>query len=406
MENKKNILIVGNNIASVALVKKLHGLDNCGEIFVTGFRGGMPDYVKMVDIRDENVAELLSFVLENSIDLTIAASKNAIKADIASFFSANGQMIFAPEFESAKQLIDEAATKKFLYKLKIPTSKFGVFEKAQLALDYVKNANFPLVIKTPEPLNEQDLFACPTISVANIAINDLFFRAENKILVEEYISGHRFTYYVVTDGYKALPLGVVSTYKFSDGFEGGYLTKGSAASMPDFKITKDDEFKIMKDTVIRLLNALESSGHPFMGILGFKCVKTDEKVFVESISPYVEDADAQVLLNSIDENPITLFEACAMGVFADDYDVIKTNALASVSVTIFSRYEGREITGIDKLDEPDNLNLCVGNSGTRKGAVGTLTASAGTLSRAKQKLSDEITAISFEGMKYRKDIIS
>ena len=60
MENKKNILIVGNNIASVALVKKLHGLDNCGEIFVTGFRGGMPDYVKMVDIRDENVAELLS----------------------------------------------------------------------------------------------------------------------------------------------------------------------------------------------------------------------------------------------------------------------------------------------------------------------------------------------------------
>ena len=51
MENKKNILIVGNNIASVALVKKLHGLDNCGEIFVTGFRGGMPDYVKMADIR-------------------------------------------------------------------------------------------------------------------------------------------------------------------------------------------------------------------------------------------------------------------------------------------------------------------------------------------------------------------
>ena len=406
MENKKNILIVGNNIASVALVKKLHGLDNCGEIFVTGFRGGMPDYVKMVDIRDESCAELLSFVLENSIDLTIAASKNAIKADIASFFSANGQMIFAPEFESAKQLIDEAATKKFLYKLKIPTSKFGVFEKAPLALEYVKNANFPLVIKTPEPLNEQDLFACPTISVANIAINDLFFRAENKILVEEYISGHRFTYYVVTDGYKALPLGVVSTYKFSDGFEGGYLTKGSAASMPDFKITKDDEFKIMKDVVIRLLNALESSGHPFMGILGLKCVKTEEKVFIESISCCIEDADAQVLFNSVDENLITLFEACAMGDFADDYDVIKTNGLASVSVTVFSRYEGKDIEGIDKLDEPDNLNLCVGNFKTRKGAVGTLTASASTLTRAKQKLSDEIAAISFEGMKYRKDIIS
>lgn len=406
MKNKKNLLIIGNTIASVALVKKLHSFDNCGEIFVTGFRCGMPDYVRMIDIRDENVSELLSFVLENSIDLTIVMSKKALKADIESFFSANGQLVFAPDYESAKQLIDEAATKKFLYKLKIPTSKFGVFEKAQLALDYVKNAKFPLVIKTPEPLSEQDLFACPTVSVANIAVNDLFFRAENKILIEEYISGHNFTYYVVTDGYKALPLGVVSTYKFSDEFEGGYLTNGSAASMPDFKITRDDEFNIMKDVVIRLLNALENSGHPFIGILGFKCVKTDEKVFIESISPYIEDSDAQVLLNSIDENLITLFEACAMGVFADDYDLIKTNDMASVSVMIFSRYEGREIQGIDKLDEPDNLNLCVSNFKTGKGAVGTLTTSASTLSRAKQRLADEIAVIAFEGMKYRKDIIS
>ena len=128
--------------------------------------------------------------------------------------------------------------------------------------------------------------------------------------------------------------------------------------------------------------------------------------FIESISCCIEDADAQVLFNSVDENLITLFEACAMGVFADDYDVIKTNGLASVSVTVFSRYEGKDIEGIDKLDEPDNLNLCVGNFKTRKGAVGTLTASASTLTRAKQKLSDEIAAISFEGMKYRKDIIS
>lgn len=404
MENKKNILIVGNTISAVALVKKLHKIDNCGEIFVTGFRGGMPDYVKMVDIRDENVSELLEFALENSIDLTIVVSNKAIKADITGFFSANGQMIFAPDFESAKQIIDEAATKKFLYKLKVPTSKFGVFEKAQLAQDYIKTAKFPLVIKSAEPASERDLFACPTISVANIAINDLFFKSENKILIEEYVPGHKFTYYVVTDGYKALPLGIVSTYKFSDEADGGYLTKGSAASMPDFKITKEDESKIMKDIVTRLLNALENAGHPYSGILGFKCVKSDEKVFVESISTFIEDSDAQVLLNSLEENPITLFEACAMGVFADDYEFIRTNELASVSVTLFSRYDGKEIKGIENLDEPDNLNLCV-SAKTRKGAIGTISASANTLSRAKGKLADEIANLSFEGMKYRKDVI-
>ncbi len=405
MENKKNILIVGNTISAVALAKKLHSLANCGEIFATGFRAGMPEYVKMVDIRDENASELLEFVLENSVDLTIAIAPKALKADIGGLFSANGQMIFAPEFESVKGILDLAATKKTLYKLRVPTSKFGVFEKAQLAQDYIKTAKFPLVIQSAEPANERDMFACPTLSVANIAINDLFFKNENKILIEEYVSGHKFTYYVVTDGYMALPLGIVSTSKFSDEKEGGYLTAGSAASMPDFKITQEDETKIMKDVVTRLLSSLENSRHPYCGILGFKCVKTDERVVIESVSSFVEDADAQVLFNSIDENLISLFAACAMGVFADDYEVIQTNDFASISVTLFSRYDGKEIEGIEKLDEPDNLNVCVNPAKTRKGAVGTLTASASTLTRAKERLAEEIENISFEGLKYRRDVI-
>lgn len=405
MERKKNVLIVGNSIAAVALVKKLRSYENTGEIFVTGMPCGMPEYVKLVDIREEKVEELLAFALENSVDLTIAVSKSAIKADIGGFFSANGQMIFAPDSESARQIVDEALTKKFLYKLKIPTSKFGVFEKSQLALDYLKTANFPLIIKTSEPATERDLFACPTLSVANIAVNDLFFKSENKIVIEEFVPGHKFTYYIATDGYKALPLGVVTSHKFSDEVNGGYLTKGAGACMPDSKVTKAIEDKLMRDIVYRVLNSLANSGNPYLGILGFHCTLQDEKISVESISSFIEDSDAQALINSIDENLLTLFEACAMGVFADDYEEIRINDLASVSLTLFSRYEGKRIEGIENLDEPDNLNLCV-NTTTRKGVIGTLTASASTLSRAKQKLAEEIDAISFDGLKFRRDLIS
>ncbi|MCM1009987.1 MAG: hypothetical protein NC390_03790 [Fusobacterium sp.] len=403
MERKKNILIVGNSVSAIALAKKLKSYEETGEIFATGMACGMPDYVKMVDIREEKVEEMLSFVLQNDINLTVVLSKKAIKADIAGFFSANGQMIFSPDTESAKQIIDEALTKKFLYKLRIPTSKFGVFEKPQLAADYLKTANFPLVIKTSEPETERDLFACPTVSVANIAINDLFFKSEPKIVIEEFISGHNFTYYIVTDGYKALPLGTVTSYKFSDEVNGGYLTKGSGASMPDFKVTQEMESRLMRDVVARVLNSLENNGNPYLGILGFNCVLKEDKIFVESIAPFVEDAHAQMLYNSLDENLLALFEACAMGVFADDYEEIKTNNLASVSVTLFSRYDGKEIQGVENLDEPENLNLC--GFKTRKGAVGTLTASASTLTRAKEKLAGEVQNIKFEGLKYRKDLI-
>lgn len=108
------------------------------------------------------------------------------------------------------------------------------------------------------------------------------------------------------------------------------------------------------------------------------------------------------MYNSLEENLLTLFEACAMGVFADDYEDIKTNDLASVSVTLFARYDGKEIQGIEKLDEPENLNLY--STKTRKGAVGTLTSSASTLTRAKEKLAGEVQNIVFEGLKYRRDL--
>lgn len=401
MEKKKNILVVGNTISALSLIKKLRDL--AGEIYVTGSDANMPEYVQMVDIREDKPEELLSFALEKAIDITILLSKKAIKADVAGLFSANGQMVFGPDSDSAKQIVDEGLTKKFLYKMRVPTSKFGVFEKQQLAADYLKTANFPLVIKTAEPESERDLFACPTVSVANIAINDLFFKAEPKVVIEEFISGHNFTHYIVTDGYKALPVATVTTHQFSDETNGGYLTKGSGASMPDFKVTKEIEKRLMRDVVFRTLTTLEAGGHPYVGILGFNCVLTEDKVFVQSISPFVEDAHAAVVYNSLDENILTLFEACAMGVFADDYEDIKTNNLASVSVTLFSRYEGKEIKGVERLDEPENLNLYC--SKTRKGAIGTLTASASTLSRAREKLADEIENITFEGMKFRKDLI-
>ena len=408
MENsKKKILIVGNSIATVALVKKLHNDEL--DIFVVGMPMGMPEYVHFVDIREEKVTELLEFVLANAIDFTICTSNQAIKADIAGIFNANGQMIFAPDAESAIQFIDEALTKKFLYKLRIPTSKFGIFDKPQLAQDYLKTANFPLIIKSSEALDERDMFACPTPSVASIALNDLFLRSTQKVLIKEFKNGHNFNFYVITDGYKALPLGILTSHKFSDAVCGGFLTKGSASLLPDFKVSAEIQDYIMKNVVTRICGALETAGTPYLGILGIHCIMQDDSILVEKITPFVEDVDAQILFASIQDDLLSIFQACAMGVFADDYDFIRTNDNSAVAISLFARLEGAEINGLELLDEPENLCLSTtikhGEFRTRKGIIGVLSASAKTLARAKANLQSELSSINYEGMKWRKDIL-
>ena len=95
-ENKKKVLIVGNSAKEHALALKFASYDNVEKIYVAPGSAAIKDFAELVDIREENVQELLKFVIDNSIDLTIASSSIAIKNDIADVFQANRHLIFAP----------------------------------------------------------------------------------------------------------------------------------------------------------------------------------------------------------------------------------------------------------------------------------------------------------------------
>ena len=116
------------------------------------------------------------------------------------------------------------------------------------------------------------------------------------------------------------------------------------------------------------------------------------------------------MLSLIEENLYTLFEACAVGSFADDYENIRTSGSASISCVVFAQSGDKVISGLDLIEDSQiNYFNTVKNNEylellTQKGKVMTLTASANTLKRAKIKLYDDISYISFDGKKYRSDI--
>ena len=86
--------------------------------------------------------------MENEIDLTIPCTKKSISAKITDFFESNNLTIFGPTSKSSEFILNKATLKKTLYKLRIPTPKFGIFEKQNMAVDYIKNFKSPFVIKT------------------------------------------------------------------------------------------------------------------------------------------------------------------------------------------------------------------------------------------------------------------
>lgn len=402
----KKILLAGN---SYALAKRLS--KDAEKVFAAPGGQMFDDFCESVDIREDDTEALLKFAVENDVDLTVAVSEKAIAADIASTFSENGKAVFAPSAKSANFALSKSQGKRFLYKLHAPTPRFGIYEKLPLALDYLANAVYPLVVRCDNNGNNLDRLCCTSFENAKLFAEELFSRGEERVVIEEYVYGHEFSMYVVTDGYHAIPLTTVANYKFTESGDGGLLTSGVGAYIPDYKISDEIQTKLFKNVILNALSSLEKRGMPYVGILGVDAVLTSEDSYsVLEFKPFLQNFDAQAVLNLVDENLTELFEACANGFFADEYEDILINDNFSVSCLIKSRQEEKIIPNLDIVDSEVSFINTSKNKYfeylSSKGDNFVLTSCAKTLSRAKKNLAEDIDLIKFDGMKYRSDICS
>lgn len=407
---QKKVLIIGASAVEYTIAKRLAESDNVSEVYVAPGNEMMSEFCTVVDIRENNIQELLEFVLENAIDLTIASSEEAIRNDIATIFNKHGQMVFAPTQASAGICLSKSTGKKFMYKNKITCPKFGIFDKPQLALDYVKKSNIPIIIKTNEH-QKKGVLVCNSHQIAKTFVEELFDTGENKIVIEDYVLGHEFSFYVITDGYHALPLGSVATYKYELEGNGGLTTARMGSYTPDYKVSKQTEQRIMSNIIYPTLEHLAKQQSPYVGILGVDLIMSEEeKLYAIEFNSFLQAPDCQGIMALLNENLYSLFEACTVGSFADDYEHLDISDSYAVSCVIASRKKDEIIKGFDDLDE----NTQIAHFNTRKNAyleyetcAGrnlVLTRTARVLSKAVDDLYDEVELINFDGIKYRKDI--
>lgn len=411
-KSKKKILIVGSSANAHALSLAFAKYEFIEKIYVAPGNDATSEICQNIDIRPDSIAELLNFVMENAIDLTIVTDEKAIKANIAELFQENAQLIFAPTAQSASAAISKSQGKKLFYKLHIPTPRFGIFEKSQLALDYLKRSSYPVVIRADESFLGKDRQVCNNFLNASVFVEDLFLSGCGKVLLEDYVYGHEFVFYVVTDGYHFLPLTTCANYKFQLDGDGGLLTPGMGAFCPDYKLPEEVKDNILEFVVSPIVASLSRKDTPYLGILGVEGVYTPSGDYtVLELKTFLADHDCQAVLNLVDENLYELFEACAIGSFADDYEVLNVSDYASVSCVLSSgKLKNSTIEGLDSLDDGIDVNHFATKKNeyfeylTTGDRAVVLTKTSSTLSLARELLYENVDVIKFTGKKYRKDI--
>ena len=405
----KKILIIGNGAKEYALAKKL---SEKNEIYITPGSDSLKEFATCLDIREDSIHELLEFAMENGIDMTIATSAKAIDADIASVFNQNKMQIFAPTSKAHEIISNKAMGKKTLYKLRIPTPKFGIFEKLNLATDYIKNQKYPCVIKTNDS-NSATIITSEK-SAKNI-LEYVFMEKNKKVLIEDYIYGTPFSFYTLTDGYKALPIGSSLTYKHSLEGNGGQLSNGMGACIPNYKLSVENEYFLMENVIYPTLEYLEMSGNAYTGILGINGIISDEgNLIILGWQSFTQDSDTDAIFSNINDDLYRLFESCTIGSFSDETEQINLTSKQSVSLVLVCKNKNNKeniIKGVDNLEDDTLITFYPSVTKNKyleweaqNGSVMVLTSSASSLSKAKEKVYKEAADIDFSGIFYRKDI--
>ena len=350
--------------------------------------------------------------MENEIDLTIPVSNKALNSNIVDLFVSNNQQIFAPARSAARYCFDKAATKKLLYKLRIPTPKFGIFEKQNMAMDYIKNLKSPFVLKTSE--SSSSVVLTSPIQAKNL-VDSYFAQKNQKVIIEDYVYGTPFTFYAITDGYKALPLGSALVYKHSLEGDGGQLTSGMGACSPNYKLSIDQEYYLMENVIYPTLDFLEMEQTPYLGVIGVNgVIAEDGKLSILGYQAFMQDCDCASILTLVESDMYDLFEACVVGSFSDEYDSIEQLNISAVSLAMLCKNKENLYNTINGLDfMGDDIQLDFYPSVIKNkylefeavnGPVLVLTAVSSRISTAVEKVYDEAETIDFKGVYFRKDI--
>ena len=405
----KKILIIGNSARVYALAKKMS--ETC-EVYVIPGNSLMEEFAKVVDIRENSVSEILEFVMENGIDMTIPCSSGSIKTDITEIFEKHNLSVFSPSKKAAGAILDKTAVKKMLYKLRVPTPKFGIFEKQAMVTDYVKNLRGPFVIKTNEPSSAVIFGSNKT---ARGVIDSIFAKNAQKVLIEDYVWGTPFCFYAITDGYKALPVGSSLVYKHALEGDGGQLTSGMGACVPNYKLSFANEDYLMDNVVYPILEYFNMQGNAYTGILGISgIIEENGNLQILGCDTFLQDTDADAILEQIDMNIYSLFESCVLGSFSDEIERIPQKDESAVSLVLNCNYRDNKdnpVLGIDELSEDIKYSFY---PSVRKnkymeycasyGSVVVITAISGNITKSSAKIYEEAKSVKFNGLYYRKDI--
>ena len=414
------VLIVGGGGREHAIATSVAKSSKVDKIYCAPGNAGIGLIAECVPIGAMEFDKIVAFAKEKEIDMTIVGMDDPLVGGLVDRLEDAGLKAFGPRKNAAILEGSKAFSKDLMKKYGIPTAAYENFDNAEDALNYLKTASFPIVLKADGLALGKGVLICNTLEeaqdgVKSIMLDKQFGTAGNRMVIEEFMTGREVSVLSFVDGKTIKTMTSAQDHKRAGDGDTGLNTGGMGTFSPSPFYTEEvDEF-CKKYIYQATVDAMAAEGREFKGIIFFGLMLTQKGPRVLEYNARFGDPEAQVVLPRMKNDLIEVMEACINGTL-DQID-LQFEDNAAVCVVLASdgypvRYEkGFLIHGLERFEGQDNY-FCF-HAGTKQtpegivtngGRVLGITAKGKDLKEARKNAYAATEWVSFENKYMRHDI--
>lgn len=410
------VLVVGSGGREHAIIWKLAQSPKVTKLYCAPGNGGIAELAECVNIKATDIPAMVRFAVEKDIDLTVVAPDDPLAMGMVNALEKAGRRAFGPTAEAALIEASKSFSKQLMKKYGIPTADFNVFDNEEEAVKYLEQADYPIVVKADGLALGKGVIIAEEKAQAVEAVRSMisggkFGKAGSRVVIEEYMTGPEVSVLCFTDGKTIVPMVSSQDHKRALDNDKGLNTGGMGTFSPSMHYTKEHEAFVREHILQATVDAMNSEGRPFKGVLYFGLMLTPKGVKVLEYNARFGDPETQVVLPRLQSDLYEIFEAVIDERLAQTE--IKWNDKAAVCVVMASggypqSYEtGFEISGLpveDALVFHAGTKLVEGKLVTAGGRVLGVTALGEDIGQAREKAYAAVNKIHFKNAHYRRDI--
>jgi phosphoribosylamine---glycine ligase len=414
-----NILILGSGGREHALAWAVKQNPKTDRLIVAPGNAGIAQLAECADIDILSGQTVVTFCEENAIDFVIIGPEAPLAAGVADATRAAGILTFGPSAAAAKLEASKAFTKEICDACAAPTAAYARFTEAAPARAYIHAKGAPIVVKADGLAAGKGVIVAMTEAEALAAIDDMFggeFGAAGaEVVIEEFMTGEEASFFILTDGTHALPIGTAQDHKRVGDGDTGPNTGGMGAYSPAPVLTDAIAQAAMDQIVLPTIREMARRGTPYQGVLYAGLMIEGGQPRLVEYNARFGDPETQVLMLRLGAQALDLLLACAEGRldkarvnWADDHALTVVMAAKGYPGAYA---KGSAIRGLAAL--PETSSQMVFHAGTTErdgqitatgGRVLNVTARGATLAEAQAKAYAMVDSIDWPEGFCRRDI--